>query len=384
MSNKGNKKKAKWLKLLVSLASLGIGAACGALIVRSSLAFLENDDFKGYIWNILLLMMVLCVTIYLQVVIHEAGHLVFGLLTGYRFSSFRIGSLMLIKTEGKFKFKKYSLAGTGGQCLMCPPDLVEGKLPYKLYNLGGPLMNLIFAIIFRILYLLFRDSAPFLAQSCLIAAIIGLFYAITNGIPMRLGEVDNDGYNAKSLGKDPEALKSFWMQMKVNDELMKGTALKDMPEEWFAFPDEEHMKNSMVATQGVFACNRLMEVETLKEADEMMEKLLSMETGILGLHRCLLISDRTFCELVGENNREKVEAFLSKDQRKIMKALKTLPSVMRTEYACALFYDKDEKKAEKIIAEFEKMAKKYPYPVEIETEKKMIEYAEKRYHETLL
>ena len=29
-----------------------------------------------------------------QTIIHEAGHLVFGLLTGYHFSSFRIGSFM--------------------------------------------------------------------------------------------------------------------------------------------------------------------------------------------------------------------------------------------------------------------------------------------------
>ncbi|MBP3888386.1 MAG: hypothetical protein J6F30_12205 [Cellulosilyticum sp.] len=40
--------------------------------------------------------------------IHEGVHLVFGLLSGYRFSSFRIAGWMWIKKEGKLCFKKLS------------------------------------------------------------------------------------------------------------------------------------------------------------------------------------------------------------------------------------------------------------------------------------
>lgn len=83
--------------------------------------------------------------VWLQTILHEAGHLVFGLASGYRFVSFRIGSLMWQKDGGKLRFCRFQLAGTGGQCLMAPPDLTDGKMPYKLYNLGGALMNLIAA-----------------------------------------------------------------------------------------------------------------------------------------------------------------------------------------------------------------------------------------------
>lgn len=83
--------------------------------------------------------------VWLQTILHEAGHLVFGLASGYRFVSFRIGSLMWQKDGGKLRFCRFQLAGTGGQCLMAPPDLTNGKMPCKLYNLGGALMNLIAA-----------------------------------------------------------------------------------------------------------------------------------------------------------------------------------------------------------------------------------------------
>ena len=79
----------------------------------------------------------------------------------------------------------------------------------------------------------------------LMMVVIGGAFALMNGVPMRLGTVDNDGYNALSLGKNPQALRSFWIQMKANHAQALGQTLKDMPAEWFVMPSDEDMKNSM-------------------------------------------------------------------------------------------------------------------------------------------
>ena len=57
----------------------------------------------------------------LIIIIHEAGHLVFGLLSGYKYLLFRVGSLILIKRNNKFEFKKMSIQGTAGQFVLMPP-----------------------------------------------------------------------------------------------------------------------------------------------------------------------------------------------------------------------------------------------------------------------
>ena len=72
-----------------------------------------------------------------QIIVHEAGHLAGGLATGYTFCSFRVGSWMLQKEQGRLKLRRLSLAGTGGQCLLAPPELKEGRMPCVWYNLGG-------------------------------------------------------------------------------------------------------------------------------------------------------------------------------------------------------------------------------------------------------
>ena len=141
------KKKFPWKTILIICAMLAIGFCAGlgiGEVLGPLIKELPKEQFfagliGAYVW--------LLVANFLQTVIHEAGHLVFGLMSGYQYCSFRIGSFMWIKQDGKMRVKRFSLAGTGGQCLMAPPDLVDGKMPYVLYNMGGCLANLIVSVI---------------------------------------------------------------------------------------------------------------------------------------------------------------------------------------------------------------------------------------------
>ena len=144
-----NNKKIDIGSILFIVIMMAAGMICGVMVG----AYFEKAaiDGKGFWITMAWLIIGIYAALLLQIVIHEAGHLVFGLLSGYQFSSFRIGSFMIIKTDGKWRFSNFSLAGTGGQCLMSPPDLVDGKMPVVLYNLGGCIMNMIAAGIFAVI-----------------------------------------------------------------------------------------------------------------------------------------------------------------------------------------------------------------------------------------
>ncbi len=362
--------------LIGGLCLVGIGAVCGILMARYLEQTAAADRSTGE--EILALVMILAAlygSILLHIVCHEFGHFLFGLLTGYRFSSFRIGSLMWIKENGKLRFRRLHIAGTGGQCLMTPPEMQDGKFPVVLYNLGGSIMNLLLAVISLILWFGFR-AVPMASLVFLIIAVVGVVCALLNGVPVRMGAVDNDGCNAVSLNKNPEAMRAFWLQMKINELLAKGVRVKDMPPEWFAMPSEEGMKNPLIAAIGVFSCNRLMEERQLTAAQEQMEKLLAIDSGIVGIYRSLMVCDLICCELLGENRQEKLEGWLTAEQEKFMRAMKKFPSVLRTRYMIALLLEKDAGKAEQVKAQFEKAARRYPYPSEIKGERKLMQMAE--------
>ena len=123
------------LSAVLSMA-LGVGVGCAGIIKGSSFLSQFLFVFLGF-----------CVSFALQTILHETGHLIGGLLTGYKFCSFRIGNLQLQRENGALRFRRLKLAGTGGQCLMTPPEPVDGKIPVMLYNLAGPLMNLLTALL---------------------------------------------------------------------------------------------------------------------------------------------------------------------------------------------------------------------------------------------
>ena len=80
----------------------------------------------------------------LSTFLHELGHMVMGLVSGYKFISLRVGSYVLTREDRQWKIKRMSIPGTAGQCLMMPPDSgTPEKVPAVLYHLGGGLFNLL-------------------------------------------------------------------------------------------------------------------------------------------------------------------------------------------------------------------------------------------------
>ena len=372
---KKHKAKGQWIGILFFAL---IGAACGLLIML----YLDRAKDAGVpagqlILSAAVLFLSMYAAITVQIILHEAGHLLFGLLTGYRFCSFRVFSLMWVREDGRIRFKRQSIAGTGGQCLMAPPDLSDGRMPFLLYNLGGVLVNLLSAAVFLGAALL--CPAPSLGRTVLmLLALVGLAFALMNGLPLRMGPVNNDGRNALELSRSPEAVRAFRIQMLIAELQTKGVRPKDMPEEWFAVPSDEAMKNGIVASVGVFCCGRLMDEHRFAEADRLMKHMLSIESGIVGLYRSLLICDRTYVELITENRLAVLQSMRTPAQQKTLKAMKAYPSVLRTEYAYALLADRDPKKAEEIRAQFEKSAASSPYPGDILSERELMDVADQK------
>ena len=355
--SKFTKKLCKTIALILTGAvALLLGFLLSSIL---SSGFLNGGDILFFVIGVSILT-------YLSIIFHEAGHLVFGLISGYKFSSFRIGSLMWIKQDGKIHLRRMSIAGTGGQCLMIPPEPKSGKIPVKLYNLGGVIFNFVFCAIFAILYAVTLRYIV-IALTFLISTIISFILVVTNGIPLDMGGVANDGMNAYHLSKDPTSAVAFRKQLLMNAAQAEGVRLSDMPGEWFEIPDGADVNNVHISSIAVFAASRVLDSGDLVLAEQSITSLLNSSYNIIGIHRSLLTCDLIYCRLINGNGE--AEKLITPELKKFMSAMKKFPSVLRTEYAIALLIDKDEAKANKIMADFEKQSKKFPYAQEICAEK---------------
>ncbi|NLX83190.1 MAG: hypothetical protein GXZ04_05170 [Clostridiales bacterium] len=378
MRKTNTQKTAKFHKALSLTIHMMIGAVIGYFIGEQvSKTGLFDLPLPQILLAYGLLVLGVSLLLILVTILHEMGHLVFGLLTGYRFVSFRVGSLMWIKQEGRLRCRRLTLAGTGGQCLMAPPPMVDGRYPVVLYNLGGAIMNLVSVPLFIGLWVLLSFN-PWAALLMALGAALSLGFALFNAIPLKTRLLSNDGQNTIELRKNQAAMRAFWLQLTINARLAEGARLKDLPGDWFAVPSDEDMQNGIVAAIGVIAANRLMDEHRFMEAEQLMARLKNMPSAIAGLHRGLMACDRIYCELMGENRPELINSMLSPQQVKFMKAMGKFISVARTQYALALLHGKDQTAADGWKARFERIARSSPYPGDTQGEGELIALAAQR------
>lgn len=367
-------KRNKQNKLYTGLVGLIIFAyAVGFGILLSTTLFSGFFSFPETVIGIIGVL----ICYYVSIIVHEGGHLVFGLIAGYRFSSFRIGSMMWINQDGKIKLRSFTLAGTAGQCLMKPPADKESRSQIIIYNLGGVLANLILSAIFAILYY-FSLNHVLLALIFLLGAAVSFFIVITNGIPMNAGGIANDGMNALHLSKNPDAAEAFRKQLLMNAAQTEGARISEMPDDWFAIPDGADMQNVHCASLAVFSASRFLDRGDTVTAEQEITSLLNSGYNIIGLHRNLLTCDLIYCCLVNGSDVD-VKSLLTPELEKLMKSMKTYPAVIRTQYTLSLLSDKNEKKADEILASFEKQTLKFPYPQEIAAERDLMMRAQEKY-----
>lgn len=371
--HKKMEKKSREQYLLVFFLLL-IGGICGIRIGRVFDAFegsgLSVMTFIAVIW---LMLFAVYVNVLLLGVIHEAGHLVFGLLTGYRFFSFRIGRLMLLKKKGTFRFCKMS--GGNIHCQMCPPDLIDGRIPFALYNLGGFLMNILTVLIFVALRAMCWENM-YLSLYMELMIIEGIGISVLYGIAI----VNSDVRNTICMYRSKMMMNVFWRQMKIQEKHAEGVRLKDMPEEWFVVPEEWDLKNSVMAINALFYENRLMDEHKFDEAGRLSDKLRSEEVVMPQVAKNLIVCDRLYCELVGDGDEEIIRSLLTKEQKAFMNRMKNLSTVMRTRYAYALLCKKEAGMAAKEKEKFEKWAKDDPYESDIVMERELLQIAEIRWN----
>lgn len=194
----------KLKKILSYILSLTLGAGSVMCVIPWATKNFADSSFWEYELAILLAIIPVVITGIIMIAAHEAGHLIAGLLSGYKFVSYRVLSFTLIKLDGKLRLRRFKLSGTSGQCLLKPPAWTDKGIPVTLYNLGGILMNAALMLVFLIPACIVPVDS-FGGMLILSAAFLNGWFMLMNGLPLSV----NDGDNALHLSKDLSAQKHF-------------------------------------------------------------------------------------------------------------------------------------------------------------------------------
>ncbi|MDE7438745.1 MAG: hypothetical protein K2M93_09710 [Muribaculaceae bacterium] len=271
-----------------------------------------------------------------------------------------------IKINGKIKVKRYSITGTGGQCLLSPPDLSLKEIPVFWYNAGGIIVNLI--ILVALLPLMWIVKNP-LASECLFVAIaVDAIMLLLNGIPIKVGGLNNDGYNIIQLRKNLKAKRGMVMQLRANALIQEGVRPKDMPSEWFSIPENINYKNALETAIPLMSASRLVDMERWNEAEREFETLYNHKEEMIQVYANEITCELAFIYLV-KGKLEEARKLLDKP---IMKYVEMYSKMMsgkgRLLFAIALYMDNDREKADKIYREILDIRSEYLLQGEVESD----------------
>lgn len=341
------------------------------VLLGVALVYLWSPYFEGSLLWLLLALASLFLGVWIQTLVHELGHLFLGLLTGYRFVSFRVGRHMLVRTEGRLAYRRFSLQGTMGQCLLTPREERE-KVAVIPMNLGGCLFNLAFSILLLLLGLLALHG--WISACLLTVALFGILTAVMNAVPFT-ATLPNDGRNAWLLHRFPECRSAFFTQLRINAAETEGVRLRDMPPAWFADEAGETPTDPLTAALPVFLENRYMDENRFEEAYALICRLLSPAVPLAEVHRQLLLLDRAYLSLLGVGEPTAEQTLDRRALVAFCKSMRTYPPVLRTRYAYALLYRRDETEAQTLLRTLDGIAARYPYRGELARERELIALA---------
>ncbi len=180
------------------LFGLAMGGLWGVIMADYCLKLAAQISMPLMLLVALAALLCLALAFVLQIVLHELGHLLFGLLSGYGFVSFRFGPRLLARCDLICR------------CVMCPPEPDEdGYFPLSLYSLGGIFLNLLSGLLFLWLYFI-SGGILVLTLFSLSAGILGLGLGLMYALPLKY----SDGYNALWLSDDDAALHDYWLRLR--------------------------------------------------------------------------------------------------------------------------------------------------------------------------
>lgn len=195
-----------------------------AALALTILLILKGDVGTGSRVLVCALVCVAAAGLQAHYLIHELGHLLFGLLSGFRPVSFSVACLRFARFGKKVSFIPNAAYAGASEMYPVGEKRLKGRL--LLYTLGGAAFNFLFAAAGILCYLLLPASWALLFFVSL--APLNLYECVAELLPMQLPAGKTDGKFALDLVKGEAGARNAFAVFRAQSLLAKG-CFSDMP-----------------------------------------------------------------------------------------------------------------------------------------------------------
>ncbi|MFO8070116.1 MAG: M50 family metallopeptidase [Alkalibacterium sp.] len=344
------------LNIFITFLGLGfLGYEVGMLSAIHDWTWIHIPVFMSYF----------VVSFFLHIVIHEAGHLVAGLLSGYSFSMFKLLSFIWVKESGKITLKKQPVPGMLGQCLMMPPEKIASP-PYALYHLGGIIANLIAAAGGYLMWMM--PFPPLVKVGFLTFTVVGIVLAMMNLIPVG----PNDGMHLWKASRNIEYQIQFNQLLQIHAGMIKGKTAREL-QGLLYFVGKEPLTDGNNTT--MLSLKALKDIEEFKfdQAEMTLRPLWDQFDQVLELQKFEVLKEYLFVLLLSHPDDKAVAEIVNNKWFKKQENVKQADT-KRVLATYAFVKENDYEKAVRLLDEAESYIKKAPTLTDQKIERKLNDY----------
>ncbi len=182
-----------------------------------------NDVAIKFGVQIYKLLAVALMTLFIQIIVHELGHVVCGVKNNYSFLGFQVFGITIYKQNNKLKLRVDGFTNALGLAIMIPNEDVQDEDQIKFFK-SGYIANSITLIPLIITFILFPSQRFLIGISIIVTTII----ILSNAIPREIAGNFNDGYLVKLYKSEGKDNGPALIYQKLQNELISGTRPADL------------------------------------------------------------------------------------------------------------------------------------------------------------
>lgn len=284
---------SKWKNAFVAML---VGAAFGASGIMVGGAVKGNDWIAKHL-DVLTLydLLLLPLTFFMVILVHELGHLAGGLSRGMRFMLLIVGPLRLRRTVSGLKLDWFLRGETFGGLAAALPDQ-QRPIRAQLLPLivGGPIASLLLAAL--ALWLATYTDGRWSAHLLILGAMSALIFLAT-ALPMRAGGFLSDGRQCIELLRGGAAVEQRTMLMAVYAQSLSGVRPRERDPaplaRALALSGEEPLRDISAA---LMAYQVALDQRDLEAAGQWIDKIAAGHDGYpAGFRQALACEIAYFC-----------------------------------------------------------------------------------------
>jgi hypothetical protein len=263
------------LSLLVFVGMGAIGYLIGSLIGNSAVSLRISKEL-----NVFSAILIGLVALYLVLLTHELGHLLFGKLAGMRPFLLITGPLKLIATQNGWQVSlntNISLAGGLAACMPVRTDTLRRDLLWLVA--GGPITSLFGSILGFLLYALVPDGSPWSFFGLLFGATAGTIFLVTL-VPAKTSGFMTDGAQILSLIRGGREVEQRALLLVLQAESLKGVRPRDYPTEILQRLQSLRCNPMMDASVDLFVYFHHLDCGDISKAGQLLDQVLVHEKDL--------------------------------------------------------------------------------------------------------